>query len=238
MNKLLTAFSLFMISPILLAGSVRISPVQVDFVDQDKSASIMLSNESINPNNLQIRVFKWEQDATGTDQLLATNEIAVSPSIVNMQSNGVNNIRLVRINNTQVQSEQAYRIIVDELPKPIDSRKVSNGLQVLVRSSLPLFVVNSKNISDLKAQLISVDNKIFVHVENIGTRHILLQELSVFDKHTSQKYKINVNTVNGYLLAGKSKQYEIHDSMLNTKKLNDNSIYRIEIKTNGKDLSF
>ena len=238
MNKLLTAFSLFMISPILLAGSVRISPVQVDFVDQDKSASIMLSNESINPNNLQIRVFKWEQDAIGTDQLLATNEIAVSPSIVNMQSNGVNNIRLVRINNTQVQSEQAYRIIVDELPKPIDSRKVSNGLQVLVRSSLPLFVVNSKNISDLKAQLISVDNKIFVHVENIGTRHILLQELSVFDKHTSQKYKINVNTVNGYLLAGKSKQYEILDSILNTKKLNDNSIYRIEIKTNGKDLSF
>lgn len=227
-----------MISPILLAGSVRISPVQVDFVDQDKSASIMLSNESINPNNLQIRVFKWEQDATGTDQLLATNEIAVSPSIVNMQSNGVNNIRLVRINNTQVQSEQAYRIIVDELPKPIDSRKVSNGLQVLVRSSLPLFVVNSKNISDLKAQLISVDNKIFVQVENIGTRHILLQELSVFDKNTSQKYKINVNTVNGYLLAGKSKQYEILDSMLNTKKLNDNSIYRIEIKTNGKDLSF
>ncbi|MDV2440157.1 fimbria/pilus periplasmic chaperone [Acinetobacter gerneri] len=238
MSKLFATLSLLMVSPWLYAGSVRISPVQVDFVDQDKSASIMLSNESTNPNNLQIRVFKWVQDTSGVDQLQPTNDIAVSPSIVNMQPNGVNNIRLVRLNNSSVQSEQAYRIIIDELPKPIDSRKISNGLQVLVRSSLPLFIVNSKNISDLQAQLVSQDNKSFVQIENTGSRHILLQELSVVDKSTNQKYKININTVNGYLLSGTSKQFEILDPTASTQVLNNKTNVRIELKSNGKDLSF
>lgn len=236
MLKQLFKISLLTFLPtVIYAGTVRISPVQVDFIDHEKSSSIMLSNESTESNNLQIRIFKWLQDENGIDQYLPTDDIAISPSIVRLKPNGTNNIRFVRLNNDIAVQEQAYRIIIDELPKPVDTRKVSTGLEVLVRSSLPLFITNRNNITNIKAEIISVDHKTYVQVKNVGSRYILLQDMVVTDSLSNKTYRPQISTTNGYILAGKTRKYEITEGLESFQKPQQ---LHIKFKVNGKDYSF
>lgn len=236
MFKQLFKVSLLTFLPTLIyAGAVRISPVQVDFIDHQKSSSIMLSNESTESNNLQIRIFKWLQDENGTDQYLPTDDIAISPSILKLKPNGTNNIRFVRFTNESVAQEQAYRIIIDELPKPVDTRKVSTGLEVLVRSSLPLFITNRDNITNIKAEIISIDHQLYVQVENVGSRYILLQDMVITDSLSNKKYIPKLSTINGYILAGKTRKYEITEGGI---PFQNSQQFHIKFKANGKDFSF
>ncbi|MDR8236466.1 fimbria/pilus periplasmic chaperone, partial [Acinetobacter baumannii] len=78
------------------------------------------------------------------------------------------NLRVVRVNPTPVSGEKTYRIIIDELPKPMDSRKVSQGVNVLLRSSLPVFVVNKDAITQLNWKIDNSQKTTSLNISNIG----------------------------------------------------------------------
>lgn len=215
----------------LYAGSIRISPVQVDIVNQNQAASLSLMNQSSASSNLQIRVFKWEQNDLGQDILTETDEIAVSPPALKMQPNMAYNIRAIKTKPISIDVEQAYRIVIDELPSPYDSRKIENGLQVLVRTSLPLFAVKKDAFSNLSAQIVMKNDKAMIAVKNQGTRHELIQSLSLENSKSKKSIEISVNTINGYVLAGKTKYFPI-DSSINS------SSFKIVLKSNNKTKTF
>ncbi|MGK3629839.1 fimbrial biogenesis chaperone, partial [Acinetobacter sp. A11] len=130
------------------AATIRLSPVNVEILSNQNAASISLYNQSNESADLQVRVFEWRQNA-GQDQLIPTDEIVVSPPFLKLQPSDSYNLRVVRINPEPISGEKTYRIIIDELPKPIDSRKAAQGVNVLLRSSLPVFVVNKDAITKL-----------------------------------------------------------------------------------------
>ncbi|MBO9531273.1 MAG: molecular chaperone, partial [Acinetobacter oleivorans] len=147
-NIFVTTSLLLFLPSMLNAASIRLSPVSVEILSDQAASSISLYNQSNESSDLQVRVFEWRQNA-GQDQLIPTDEIAVSPPFLKLQPNDSYNLRVVRINPAPISGEQTYRIIIDELPKPIDNRKVDQGVNVLLRSSLPLFVVNKDAITKL-----------------------------------------------------------------------------------------
>ncbi len=155
-----------------------------------------------------MRVFEWRQNA-GQDQLIPTDEIVVSPPFLKLQPSDSYNLRVVRINPEPISGEKTYRIIIDELPKPIDSRKAAQGVNVLLRSSLPVFVVNKDAITKLSWKIDVNQNTPSLNISNIGNRHALLNTLTLVDTTANKSYPIKVNTVNGYILAEKSKSYSI-----------------------------
>lgn len=222
--------SSFMITQSIYAGSIRISPVQINLINQN-NASLSLINESATLSNLQIRVFKWEQNDIGQDILTATDEIAVSPPALKMQSNSAYNIRIIKTQALPLDVERAYRIIIDELPSPYDSRKVENGLQVLVRTSLPLFVVKKEAFSDLSAQFVMQNNQPMIAVKNQGSRHELIQSLILDNTTTKKSIEIPVNTINGYVLSGKIKYFPINAEI-------DQSTSKIVLKSNNRTKTF
>ncbi|MFX7333387.1 fimbria/pilus periplasmic chaperone, partial [Acinetobacter baumannii] len=81
-------------------------------------------NQSNESADLQVRIFEWTQNA-GQDQLIPTDDIAISPPFLKLKPNDSYNLRVVRIKPEPISGEKTYRIIIDELPKPIDSRKAS-----------------------------------------------------------------------------------------------------------------
>ncbi len=138
-------------------------------------------------------------------------------------------MRVVRIKPEPISGEKTYRIILDELPKPIDSRKASQGVNVLLRSSLPVFVVNKDAITQLNWKIDAKQNDTFLNISNIGNRHALLNDLILVDNTENNSYPIKVNTVNGYILSGKSKNYSI-----NNFTYQPNHKYSISLTVNGK----
>ncbi|KAI0678063.1 fimbrial biogenesis chaperone [Acinetobacter pittii] len=190
------------------AATIRLSPVNVEILSNQNAASISLYNQSNESADLQVRVFEWRQNA-GQDQLIPTDEIVVSPPFLKLQPSDSYNLRVVRINPEPISGEKTYRIIIDELPKPIDSRKAAQGVNVLLRSSLPVFVVNKDAITKLSWKIDVNQNTPSLNISNIGNRHALLNSLMLIDTTANKSYPIKVNTVNGYILAEKSKSYSI-----------------------------
>ncbi|MNS61677.1 fimbria/pilus periplasmic chaperone [Acinetobacter calcoaceticus] len=215
-------------SSIINAATIRLSPVNVEILSNQSAASISLFNQSNESSDLQIRVFEWTQK-NGQDQLIPTDEIAISPPFLKLQSNDSYNLRVVRINPAPVSGEKTYRIIIDELPKPIDSRKAAQGVNVLLRSSLPVFVVNKDAITQLNWKIDANQEVPSLNISNIGNRHALLNNLTLVDATANKSYPIKVNTVNGYILAEQARSYSI-----NNFTYQPNHKYSVSLTVNGK----
>ncbi len=214
------------------AASIRLSPVSIEILNDQSASSISLYNQSNESTDLQVRVFEWRQNA-GQDQLIPTDEIAVSPPFLKLQPNDSYNLRVVRINPAPVSGEETYRIIIDELPKPIDNRKADQGINVLLRSSLPLFVVNKDAITKLTWSIQQEQNTSSLMISNVGNRHALLNNLTLVDVTENKSYAIKVNTVNGYILAGKARNFNISPDF----KFQADHKYNISLNINGKQTS-
>ncbi|MBJ9702908.1 molecular chaperone [Acinetobacter calcoaceticus] len=227
----ITSLLLFLPS-MLNAASIRLSPVSIEILNDQSASSISLYNQSNESTDLQVRVFEWRQNA-GQDQLIPTDEIAVSPPFLKLQPNDSYNLRVVRINPAPVSGEQTYRIIIDELPKPIDNRKADQGINVLLRSSLPLFVVNKDAITKLTWSIQQEQNTSSLMISNVGNRHALLNNLTLVDVTANKSYAIKVNTVNGYILAGKARNFNISPNF----KFQTDHKYNISLNINGKQTS-
>jgi len=227
----ITSLLLFLPS-MLNAASIRLSPVSIEILNDQSASSISLYNQSNESTDLQVRVFEWRQNA-GQDQLVPTDEIAVSPPFLKLQPNDSYNLRVVRINPAPVSGEQTYRIIIDELPKPIDNRKADQGINVLLRSSLPLFVVNKDAITKLTWSIQQEQNNSSLIISNVGNRHALLNNLTLVDVTANKSYPIKVNTVNGYILAGKARNFNISPDF----KFQTDHKYNISLNINGKQTS-
>ncbi|WP_151989193.1 fimbrial biogenesis chaperone [Acinetobacter oleivorans] len=231
-NIFVTTSLLLFLPSMLNAASIRLSPVSVEILNDQSASSISLYNQSNESSDLQVRVFEWRQNA-GQDQLIPTDEIAVSPPFLKLQPNDSYNLRVVRINPVPVSGEQTYRIIIDELPKPIDNRKVDQGVNVLLRSSLPLFVVNKDAITKITWSIQQEQNNSSLIINNVGNRHALLSNLTLVDTTANKSYAIKVNTVNGYILAGKARNFNISPDF----KFQMDHKYNISLNINGKQTS-
>lgn len=228
-NNALIAFILMLFPSMIFAASMRISPISVEILDTQNASSISLYNQSNESTDLQVRVFEWTQK-NGQDVLTPTDDIAVSPPILSLQADDSFNLRVVRVDSTPVLNEKAYRIIIDELPKPIDHRKADQGLNILLRSSLPMFITNKNATSKIEGKINTVSDNSFAVINNTGSRHILLSKLVIIDKTENKSYPIKVTTLNGYLLAGQTKNYFIENF-----KYQQSHQYMISTTVNGKD---
>lgn len=231
-NIFVTTSLLLFLPSMLNAASIRLSPVSIEILNDQSASSISLYNQSNESTDLQVRVFEWRQNA-GQDQLIPTDEIAVSPPFLKLQPNDSYNLRVVRINPAPVSGEQTYRIIIDELPKPVDNRKADQGINVLLRSSLPLFVVNKDAITKLTWSIQQEQNISSLMISNVGNRHALLNNLTLVDVTANKSYAIKVNTVNGYILAGKARNFNISPDF----KFQTDHKYNISLNINGKQTS-
>ena len=224
--------SLFLsLSSTISAATIRISPVNVEIFSDQTASSISLYNQSNESTDLQVRVFEWTQK-DGQDQLVPTEEIAISPPFLKLQPNDSYNLRVVRINPSVISGEKTYRIIIDELPKPLDSRKAAQGVNVLLRSSLPVFVVNKDAITQLNWKIDNSQKATSLNISNIGNRHALLNDLKLVDLTENKSYSIKVNTVNGYILAEQSRSYPISNF-----SYQPDHKYSISLTVNGKKVT-
>lgn len=120
-KNIFVATSLLLFLPSMLnAASIRLSPVNVEILSDQTASSISLYNQSNESADLQVRIFEWTQNA-GQDQLIPTDDIAISPPFLKLKPNDSYNLRVVRIKPEPISGEKTYRIIIDELPKPIES---------------------------------------------------------------------------------------------------------------------
>lgn len=119
-------------------GQLQTRQTGIDLPVGVRAGRLVLANSGDKPVAAQIRVYKWTQ-VNSDDALDPSNELTASPAIVEIPAGAEQLVRVVRTDASAPATEQAYRVVVDELPGDPDA-DATNAVTVRMRFLLPAFV--------------------------------------------------------------------------------------------------
>ncbi|WP_136475603.1 molecular chaperone [Pseudomonas sp. DG56-2] len=212
-------------APLQAATSVLIWPIDPVLEADQKAGALWLENRGTTAANLQVRVFAWRQ-GDYDDQYQAQREIIGSPPVATIAPGQKQLIRLTRTGPSAVGQEQAYRIIIDEIPPawsentPAD--KPQAAIRFQMRYSVPLFVYGqglwgktdatgqrdpaSVGKPALSWRQVSVQGRPYVEVRNTGPVHARLTDVVLQQGGQSRPL---VEGLLGYVLPGASMRWPV-----------------------------
>jgi fimbrial chaperone protein len=135
-SGLLAAVAISASSAVASASSLQVSPVNIEVPAPGAASTVTLNNDGGDTINAQIRIFKWIQK-NGKDELVPTRDVVASPPAVKLVAGKKSVIRIVRMIKSPAVTEESYRLIVDEVPKPPKAQQA--GVGFTVRYSIPVF---------------------------------------------------------------------------------------------------
>lgn len=192
-------------SSLVQAASIRISPVNIEMVASQKATALSLTNTGTEAVSLQLRAFSWSQ-VQGQDHLTPTSELLVSPPAVTVPAGASYTVRVARTAVAPTPSESSYRLLIDELPRPNDPRTLSQGVSMILRTSLPVFVVDDNAFARLSWRTWQDASGVHADVRNTGKRHAKISQLTLLVNNVPVIFGTGVN---GYVLAGASRQFTV-----------------------------
>jgi fimbrial chaperone protein len=161
------------------AASLQVAPVLVEVPAPGAAATLKLRNEGSQPLDAQIRVFQWTQ-VEGADVLTPTNDVVASPPLASLRPNTDYTVRIVRTNKEPVAKEEAYRLLIDELPQP--AARAASSVNLALRYSIPVFFTTPSGAAPkLNWELQQRANKPVIVASNGGDRRIRLAKLKITD---------------------------------------------------------
>ncbi|MPL80171.1 fimbrial chaperone protein [Rhodobacter sp. 140A] len=122
------------------AEGLRVAPVLLEVVAPAAAGKLMLRNEGRAVMTVQARVYRWVQ-RNGTESLEPTRDVVVSPPMTRIAPGASQTLRVVRTAKGRIRGEEAYRVIVDEVP---DRRMTRSGrVNFATELRLPVFFVGA-----------------------------------------------------------------------------------------------
>src|SRR5262245_16546846 len=121
------------------AAGLQVSPVSMTLKPTQNADGLWLSNIGDDVVHAQVRVYRWTQEG-GEDKLTPTRSLLVSPPMLQLAAADKQLIRGIRVGappSGEGAAEDAYRVLIDELPVNTEGKK---GLQFVLRYSVPIFV--------------------------------------------------------------------------------------------------
>lgn len=194
------------------AAALQVSPTTVQFNADGKAERVWLSASGEKPVTGQVRVYRWAQK-DGKDVLTPTRDVVASPPMMTVPAGQTQLLRLVS-KVPAGKAEQAYRLIVDELP-PAGEKQPHAGMQLLLKYSIPLFVAPAgKALDNAKRALEGVTfslqregSKTWLTADNTRTTHIRLSALT-YVTTGGQVQTLNAGLL-GYVLAGSHQRWAV-----------------------------
>lgn len=123
----------------VMAASFSVTPVRIYMKPQDRAVAVTITNESDAPVALQADLYSWSQKPDGTDELVLTEELIVSPPIVKLAPKARQVVRLARLKPADASRQLTYRLVMREVPEataPKDNVQVTIALAL----SMPVFI--------------------------------------------------------------------------------------------------
>lgn len=118
-------------------GQLQAGPILLQMAPGQKATRLRLENTGDAKLAAQVRVYAWNQEG-GEDRLIASDQVAASPPILELAPGAEQIVRLVHLGGEVAQRDLSFRLVVDELPQ----RESESRTEVTVRMRyvLPLFI--------------------------------------------------------------------------------------------------
>lgn len=206
------------------AATLQVYPVGIGFCAGETAQAVYVKNTGSDTIGAQIRVYAWHQQ-NNKDVLAETQDVLVSPPMATIPASREQLIRVILPAPVNGSTEQAYRLIVDELPGKSNLAE-KDGVRFLLRYSIPVFVNCKHEQPDASALAFSVDSSVhpaMLKVRNNGDRHVKLGNISLV---SGSKNILMDKGLLGYVLPHSEKEWPLPTGINNVSSvslhLNDN----------------
>lgn len=160
------------------AASLQVTPVLLDLPTPGNAATITLRNTDVELITAQVRVFRWIQ-RDGTERLEPTDEVVASPPVVQLRSRQDYMVRVVRVTGGPAGGEAAFRLVVDELPKP---NRRPGTVALVMRHVIPVFFTDrSASPASVTWSASQHGKSLTIGAANSGDRRVRLAAVTVRD---------------------------------------------------------
>lgn len=180
------------------AQSLAVLPVTIQMEPGQMATLLTVINQGPVETAVQIRAFSWRQN-DGSDQLVTSDEIMVSPPLATIQPGGTQIVRLV-LRNQVVGREGTYRVLLDQIPPPAEPG--------VVRVALPVFAEPATRVApDLSFHIEHENDQAYLVAVNNGGRHGVIRDITLEAKNGAN---LTIDsTVSPYVLAGAKRRWPI-----------------------------
>ena len=198
------------------AAAVVLWPVDPTIAAGQTATALWVENRGAQPVTLQVRSLGWSQ--TGNeDQYARQDEVVTSPPIADVAPGERQLIRIIRRDAGTIPAEHSYRLLIDELPPPVDPTKpgaTSGQLSVQMRYSIPLFTYDGEiaAMPTLMARTVVIDGKRYAEIRNVGQRHARLINLRI--QTGAKDFTVTAGLL-GYVLAGSTMRWPLPEGAPN-----------------------
>ena len=192
------------------AAAVVLWPIDPTIAAGQTATALWVENRGTQPVTLQVRSLGWSQSG-GEDQYAAQDEVVTSPPIANVAPGQRQLVRVIRRGAGTQPAEHSYRLLIDELPPPLDPAKpteASAQLAVQMRYSIPLFTYDGTIAATptLQAHAVVVDGKRYAEIRNVSQRHARLLDLRI--QQGAKTLTVNAGLM-GYVLPGATMRWPL-----------------------------
>lgn len=200
------------------AGTILLWPIDPWLAADSQATELWIQNQGDSPMMMQVRIVRWHQDG-GFERYQQQQDVVASPPIVRIEKGSKQLIRLIKQATVPAGVEQAYRIIVDEIPQPESVSAPQMGLNVQMRYSLPLFVYGQGvatspegeyharvNVQQLNWRVVQEQGKPQLEVRNQSDVHVRLSKVSL--QQGGAKYTVAEGLL-GYVLPGSYRRWPL-----------------------------
>jgi len=152
-------------------AQVSVAPLRLEMAGAETAAVLRVTNPSGREIGVQVRTFGWAQQ-NGEDAYFATDDVMISPSIIQIAPGQTQIFRVVRRDAASA-GEKRLRIAVDQLPDP--GLEKAGEAQARIRFTLPLFLDRDQAAAPALAWTIDADG---IHLFNGGGQTVRLVSLT------------------------------------------------------------
>jgi fimbrial chaperone protein len=193
--------------PLASASGLQVAPTGLEFANDAAAQALWLTNTGDGEMRAQVRAFAWTQ-ASGQDRLEPTQALVASPPMLVLAPGQRQLVRVIRAGSGKpAAGEQAYRLLVDELPETA----LQSGVQYVLRYSVPVFVdgVGAPATADtrLRWNLRREGETLMVEADNPGPRHAQLSGVEVLPADSAPVAL--VPGLLGYVLGGSTMRWSV-----------------------------
>lgn len=214
-----------------IAADIRVQPVTVEPLAGARSASLTLINDEQKPVRVQIRIFRWSQER-GQDRMTPTQEVVASPPFATLSPGQHGLVRIVHTGKAKIQGEQAYRVVVDEVPDAAETRP--GTVNLVLRQSIPVFFSDTpQRVSVVDWSLNHDGRQAWLVGNNRGGRRLRLSDVTIEDHDEVVHHQAGLV---GYILAGETMRWPIQaerghqaDPTVHLKAVSDTGIVEVPL---------
>lgn len=213
------------------ANSLLIWPIYPVIESHQQASALWLENRGSETVNMQVRIFAWSQ-VGGENHYQPQQGVVGSPPMTAIAPGERQLVRLIRQAAVPSGQEQAYRVIVDEIPTLAPSNGGQNlpraAVQLQMRYSLPLFVygegalpperIASSNIPypGLTWRLVTNEGQSQLEIRNTGQHHVRLSQVTF--EQPGQRNEVT-NGLLGYVLPRQARRWPLPQDIRPTGEL-------------------